>query len=259
MERTTSNDAPAPVPSRGNAKTAVLVHGAWHDGSAWDRVAALLTAAGHRVFAPSLTGHGDRAHLLGPEVGLTTHVDDIAGLILEHDLRDVVLAGHSYAGMVVSGVANRVPDRISKLVYIDAMVPTHGENAIDVMPLTQVLIDGAAGTDQPWRIPPLPELPAPHGLFGVTDPEDIAWLRTTLTDESVRCFRQPVEMDDPAQAAIPRVHILCVGGEREGVTRRPVPPVQPDGAPSRVHELKSGHDCMITEPRALSELLLRDD
>ncbi|MFD8738626.1 alpha/beta fold hydrolase [Streptomyces sp. NPDC059618] len=238
--------------------TFVLVHGAWHDGRAWDRVVPLLTARGHRVFAPSLTGHGDKAHLLGPQVGLTTHVEDIVGLILDHDLGDVVLAGHSYAGMVISTVANRVPERISRLVYIDAMVPTHGETAIDVMPITQVLIDRAAAGAQPWRIPPLPELPAPLGLFGVTDPDDIAWLRTTLTDESVLCFQQPAEMDNPAQAAIPRVHILCVVGAPEGVTRRPVPKTQPNGEPSRVHELKTGHDSMITEPAELSALLLEN-
>ncbi|MFC1432501.1 alpha/beta fold hydrolase [Streptacidiphilus sp. N1-3] len=238
--------------------TYVLVHGAWHDGQSWNRVAALLTAQGHRVLAPSLTGHGDKAHLLGPEVGLTTHVDDIVDLVLDQDLNDIVLVGHSYAGLIISSVANRIPHRVSRLVYVDAMVPTHGENAIDVMPLTQSLIDSAAATAQPWRIPPLPQFPAPFGLFGVTDPDDTAWLRSTLTDESVLCFQQPVELDNPAQALIPRVHILCVGSAPEGVTRRPLPPTQPNGEPSRVHELRSGHDCMIIKPAELSSLLLRE-
>ncbi|MFJ9024198.1 alpha/beta fold hydrolase [Streptomyces sp. NPDC102259] len=238
--------------------TFVLVHGAWHDGRSWNRVAPLLTAQGHRVFTPSLTGHGDKAHLLSPEVGLTTHVGDIVGLIHEHDLHDIVLVGHSYAGMVISSVANRVPERISRLLYIDAMVPTHGENAIDVMPLTQVLIDGAVGHDQPWRIPPLPQFPAPMGLFGVTDPDDIAWLKTTLADESVLCFQQPAEMDNPAQASIPRAHILCIGNEPEGITRRPIPKLQPSGEPSRVYTLNTGHDAMITKPAELSTLLLQN-
>ncbi|MGC5561810.1 alpha/beta fold hydrolase [Streptomyces sp. FR-108] len=238
--------------------TYVLVHGAWHDGRSWNRVAPLLTARGHRVLAPSLTGHGDKAHLLSPDVGLTTHTEDVVDLILDHDLNDVVLVGHSYAGMVISGVANRVPERISRLVYLDAMVPTHGENAIDVMPLTQVMIDGAAGNAQPWRIPPLPEFAAPIGLFGVTDPDDIAWLKGTLTDESVLCFRQPVEMDNPAQAAVPRTHILCVGNAPEGVTRRPVPELQPNGEPSHVLTLDTGHDAMITRPAELTALLLEN-
>lgn len=236
--------------------TYVLVHGAWHDGQVWNRVAPLLTARGHRVFAPSLTGHGDKAHLLGPEVGLTTHVDDVVGLILDEDLRDVVLVGHSYAGMVISTVANRVPERLAGLVYVDAMVPMHGENAIDVMPVTKMMIDGAAAGDEPWRIPPPPKLPAPLGLFGVTDPDDVAWLETTLGDESVLCFEQPAEMDDPAQESIPRTYILCVGSEPEGFTRRPVPASRPDGEPVRIHELNSGHDCMITQPAELARLLL---
>ncbi|WP_371483449.1 alpha/beta fold hydrolase [Kitasatospora sp. NBC_00315] len=241
-----------------NPTTYVLVHGAWHDGRSWNRVAPLLAAQGHRVFTPSLTGHGDKAHLLSPEVGLTTHVDDVVGLMLDHDLNDVVLVGHSYAGMVISSVANRVPERISRLVYLDAMVPTHGENAVDVMPVTQIMIDGAAGSAHPWRIPPLPEFPAPLGLFGVTDPGDIAWLRSTLVDESVLCFQQPTEMDNPAQALIPRVHVLCVGSEPEGVTRRAVPQTQPNGEPSRVLELETGHDAMITKPVELSGLLLEN-
>ncbi|MFI6339051.1 alpha/beta fold hydrolase [Streptomyces sp. NPDC050535] len=240
-----------------NPTTYVLVHGAWHDGQSWNRVAPLLSAHGHRVFAPSLTGHGDKAHLLSPEVGLGTHVDDIVGLILDHDLSGIVLVGHSYAGMVISSVANQVPERISSLVYIDAMVPTHGENAIDVMPLTQVLIDAAAESAEPWRIPPLPELPSPLGLFGVIDPDDIDWLKTTLADESVLCFQQPVQLDNPAQASIPRSHILCVGSKLDGVTRRPIPGTQPNGEPSRVHELECGHDCMITKPVELSDLLLK--
>ncbi|MGW6007818.1 alpha/beta fold hydrolase [Streptomyces sp. NPDC055210] len=241
-----------------NPTTYVLVHGAWHDGRSWNRVAPLLTAEGHRVFAPSLTGHGEKVHLLSPEVGLTTHTDDVIGLILKHDLADVVLVGHSYAGMVISSVANQVPERISSLVYVDAMVPTHGENAIDVMPLTQVMIDGAADSAQPWRIPPLPEYAAPLGLFGVIDPDDIAWLRSTLTDESVLCFQQPAELDNPAQASIPRTHILCVGNEPEGVARRPIPKLQPNGEPSRVHTINTGHDAMITRPAELGALLLHN-
>src|SRR5207248_6280747 len=97
---------------------------------------------------------------------------------------------------------------------------------------------------------------APLGLFGVTDPDDIAWLTTMLGDESVLCFEQPAEMDDPAQDSIPRTYILCVGNEPEGFTRRPVPTVLPDGEPTRIHELSSGHDCMITHPAELARLLL---
>ena len=230
--------------------TYLLVHGAWHGGECWARVVPTLTAAGHRVFAPSLTGHGDKAHLLGPDVGLDTHVDDVVALIADEDLTDVVLVGHSYAGLVVSSVANRVPDRVGHLVYLDAMVPRDGESAADVQPVTQMLIDRALASESGWRVPPLPELPPPHGLFGVTDAADLAWLRTMLTDQSVRCFQQPVRLDNPAAQAVPRTHIHCVADVPEGIVRRPVP------AAERVWRLPTGHDCMITMPAELAGLLL---
>jgi pimeloyl-ACP methyl ester carboxylesterase len=228
--------------------TYVLVHGAWHSGESWQRVAPLLTAAGHRVLAPSLTGHGDRAHLLGPEVGLDTHVADIANLITGEELTDVVLVGHSYAGLVISSVANRLPERIAHLVYLDAMVPEHGESAIDVLPITRMLIDQAAATAEPWRIPPLPELPG-GALFGVTDPADKAWLRTLISDEAVRCFQQPVQLDNPETERIARTHIHCTAGAPPN--RRPVR----EGA--QVWELPTGHDCMVTMPSELAALLLK--
>ncbi|MFI7000407.1 alpha/beta hydrolase [Nocardia sp. NPDC050175] len=236
--------------------TFLLVHGAWHSGRCWERVVPLLESKGHRVLAPSLTGYGDKAHLLGPEVGLDTHVDDIVTLINEEDLSEVVLVGHSYAGLVISSVANQIPDRIGHLVYLDAMVPMDGETAVDVQPISQHLIDLAANSDTGWRVPPLPERPPPFGLFGVTDPADMAWLRTMLSDQPVRCLQQPAHLDNPATTAIPRTHIHCVGATPPGITRRPVPALQPNGSPSQIWELPTGHDCMITMPTELSELLL---
>ncbi|AQZ62065.1 salicylate esterase [[Actinomadura] parvosata subsp. kistnae] len=237
--------------------TYLLVHGAWHSGQCWERVVPLLAAAGHRVLAPSLTGYGDKAHLLGPEVGLDTHVDDLVTLITEHDLTDVILVGHSYAGLVISSAANHLPDRIAHLVYLDAMVPQDGESALDVQPVTRALIDRAARTETPWRIPPMPELPPPLGLFGVTDPDDVAWLRSLLSDQPVLCLQQPVRLDNPAVRGIPRTHIHCVGATPEGIERRPVPPIQPNGSPAQVWELPTGHDCMITMPAELTDLLLK--
>ncbi|WP_181804012.1 alpha/beta fold hydrolase [Streptomyces shenzhenensis] len=231
--------------------TYLLVHGAWHSGECWERVVPLLTAAGHRVYAPDLTGHGGKARLLGPDVGLDTYVADVVGLIRDEDLTAVVLVGHSYAGLVVSSVANEVPDRVKHLVYLDAMVPEHGETAADIQPVTRALIERARASDDGWRVPPLPELPPPYGLFGVTEAADVAWLRTMLSDQAVRSFQQPVRLDDPAVRAIPRTHIHCVANVPEGVVRRPVPAHQP------VWELPTGHDCMITMPAELAELLLK--
>ncbi|MDT8911414.1 alpha/beta hydrolase [Amycolatopsis sp. PS_44_ISF1] len=234
--------------------TFLLVHGAWHGGWCWERVIPRLESAGHRVLAPSLTGYGDQAHLLGPEVGLETHVDDVVTLIETEDLREVILVGHSYAGMVISAVVNRVPERIAQLVYLDAMLPRDGETAVDAQPVSQRLIDQAVDG---WRIPPMPEQPAPFGLFGVTDPDDLAWLRGKLTDQPVLCLRQPVRLDNRAADVVPRTHIRCVGARPAGIVERPIPEVQPNGSPARVWELPTGHDCMITEPAKLTELLLK--
>ncbi|MGW3964560.1 alpha/beta hydrolase [Amycolatopsis sp. NPDC005003] len=231
------------------AITYVLVHGAWHTGQAWARVVPRLAASGRPVFTPTLTGYGETRHLLTPDVGLRTHTADVVRLLVEADLHDVVLVGHSYAGLVISAVANEVPERIARLVYLDAMVPVDGENGLDVMPITRSML----GTG--WRVPPLPELPAPHGLFGVTEPGDVAWLRTLLSDQSLRCLEEPVVLDNPAAAAIPRTHIHCTV-KPEGFDRRPVPPVQPNGEPADVRELAAGHDCMITAPAELAGLLL---
>ncbi|UQS27504.1 alpha/beta hydrolase [Amycolatopsis thermalba] len=236
--------------------TYLLVHGAWHTGQAWARVVPLLEAAGHRVLAPTLTGYGETVHLAGPEVGLDTHVGDVVRLIRAEGLTDVVLVGHSYAGLVISSAANEVPDRIARLVYLDAMVPEHGESAADVLPVTQGLIDAALASESGWRVPPMPELPPPAGLFGVTDPADVAWLRTMLSDQPVRCLQQPVRLDNPAARRIPRTHIHCTI-KPEGFERRPVPAVQPNGTPAEVWELPTGHDCMITAPGELAELLLK--
>ncbi|MBP2479234.1 pimeloyl-ACP methyl ester carboxylesterase [Crossiella equi] len=224
--------------------TFLLVHGAWHSGRAWDRVVPLLESAGHRVFAPSLTGFGDRAHLLGPEVGLGTHVDDVVDLVKAEGLEDVVLVGHSYAGMVISGVSDRIPERLAHLVFLDAMVPGDGEAAADVQPISAQLVAQAVDG---WRVPPPP---APLGTFGVTDPEDAAWLRTLLSDQPARTLREPVRLANPAAHALPRTHIHCTRDQPKGIARRPVP------AGQRVRELPTGHDCMITMPAELTALLL---
>lgn len=209
------------------------------------------------MLAPSLTGYGDKTHLLSREIGLDTHVDDVVRLIEEADLTDVVLVGHSYAGAVISSAANQIPARIAHLVYVDSLAPEDGETAIDALPELQGLIDLAAESGSPWLIPPPPEQPPPLGLFGVTDPADVAWLRTVLSDHPARCIQQPVRLDNPAAHAIPRTHIRCAGGNAEGFALPPVPAVQPNGSPAQVWELPTGHDCMITMPGELSELLLK--
>lgn len=118
--------------SRPATATFVLVHGAWAGGWAWKRVAPLLRAHGHDVFTPTLTGLGERVHLASPDVNLTTHIQDIANLLVYEDMKDAVLVGWSYSGMVVAGVQDSVPDRLAHVVYLDADVPRDGESDFDV-------------------------------------------------------------------------------------------------------------------------------
>ena len=126
--------------------TFVLVAGAWHGGWCWQRVAQALRQQGHDVYTPSLTGVADRAHLIGPDVTLSTHINDICGIIESYNLTDVVLCGHSYAGLIITGVADQHPDRLRALVYLDALVPEDGQSMFDTIPdeIAQGFIDQAA-------------------------------------------------------------------------------------------------------------------
>jgi len=135
----------------------VLVHGAWFGSWCWARVRRLLTAAGHRVFTPTLTGVGERSHLLSRDVGLDTHVADVANLMKWEDLRDIVLVGHSYGGAVVRHVADRMPDRIRSLVYLDAFVPENGKSLFDYIPDSgKGMRELAVAKGDGWKIPPMP-------------------------------------------------------------------------------------------------------
>jgi pimeloyl-ACP methyl ester carboxylesterase len=233
--------------------TYVLVHGGGHGGWCWQRVTPLLQAAGHQVHAPSLTGLADRAHLLTPDVDLDTHVSDITGLLLYEDLTDVILVGHSYGGMVITGVADRALGRIGHLVYLDASRPRHGEALADVSPSlmtalydTRRVVDGVElvlfpGTD-------------PLGNFGVTDPDAIAWMRPKLTPHPWKCFGQPIRIvNQSAVDALPRTNINCpvtLRGRTDESRARALDA-------TNVWEIDTGHDLMISEPEAVAEMLLK--
>ena len=167
--------------------TFVLVHGAWHGGWCWGRVRPLLQERGHDVFAPTLTGLSDRSHLLSPSVGLGTHVEDIVRLIEAENLYDVILVGHSYAGLVISSVASRIPHRVARRVHLDAFVPRNGEAAIDLLPETIAhhYRESVEGPGFGWLIPP-----RSLEVLGVTAAEDLGWLTPRLTPHLHRS-RQP--------------------------------------------------------------------
>lgn len=227
--------------------TYVLVIGAWHGGWAWKRVAPLLREAGHTVYTPTLTGLADRAHLASEDVNLTTHVNDVVGLIDFEDAEDIVLVGHSYSGFVITGVAAERPEKIGHLVYLDAFIPNHdGETFVqNVGPAAEAMV---AGPD--WRVPvPNP----PIGDFDVEDAEDLAWIRAKMTPHPRGTMMEPVRMPKPLEAQLfKRSYVLT--------SRSPFF----EAAATRVKgrpewsfcDLPAGHDSMVTAPRELADLLL---
>ena len=232
--------------------TFVIVHGAWSGAHAWRKVRPLLRAAGYEVFTPALTGLGERSHLASPEVDLDTHIQDIMNVLHYEDLWDVVLAGHSYGGMVITGVADRVPERLSQLVYVDAEVPEDGQSEYDLIPQEERAAYEELAHDRGdgWRIPP----PVPETLPEDLDP-DVRWALSRMVSQPVRTFVQPVWLTNPAAAAIPRTYILCTEG-KEG---QPVPAYveRARAHPGwRYRELAAGHGAHVTAPHELADMLL---
>src|ERR1700722_15405936 len=135
--------------------TFVLVHGAWQGASTWDLIVPKLQTAGHKVFAPIMTGLGADSHRLSSTVNLESHIDDVAGILRRERLHGVTLVGHSYAGMVITGVAERERGGLSRLIYVDAFVPDHEESALDLLPETiqKSLREEALANGQGWRLP----------------------------------------------------------------------------------------------------------
>jgi pimeloyl-ACP methyl ester carboxylesterase len=231
--------------------TYVLVHGGGHGGWCYAKVKQRLEKAGHEVFAPSLTGLAERSHLLSPAIDLEMHVHDVVQLLGYWDLRDVILVGHSYGGMVITGIADRAPERIAKLVYLDAANPRNGQSLVDVAgPIIEAVRPMGATVDGVELV----LLPAPGAgaFYGVTDPDDQAWMEERLTGHPWRCFEQKLDLRNEAVLwAIPQYHIVC---ESTLATRDPelVDGARRDG---RLWSIDTGHDLMITEPDFVTEAL----
>jgi pimeloyl-ACP methyl ester carboxylesterase len=224
--------------------TYVLVHGGGHGGWCYQRVARILRAAGHDVYTPTLTGLGERAHLLDARVDLDRHVADVAAVLRFEDLREVILVGHSYGGMVITGAADREADRVGRLVYLDAATPVQGQSLVDVAgpvinavrPMGEV-VDGIE----------LVLLPGPEAgmLYGVTDPADLVWMAERLTPHPWRCFEQPLMLENQdALWAIPQFHIVCTST----LATRDADQMARAREEGRLWDVDTGHDLMITEP-----------
>ncbi len=237
--------------------TFVLVHGAWHGGWCWQKVSPFLEAAGHEVYAPTLTGLAERASELSPDVGLDTHIQDIVGLLVGKDLHGVILVGHSYGGMVITGVVDAVPERIAHLVYLDTFVPRDGDAMVSVSPLViRPLLRKQTRADG-WRVDS-------RGDYGVTTEPDRSWVLSKVTPQPLKTLEQPLHLKNPAIVSTkPRTYIECFSGGffslpmqrivAHILAPRALPPTE---AGWRLRQLPTGHDAMITMPKELADVLL---
>jgi pimeloyl-ACP methyl ester carboxylesterase len=229
--------------------TIVLAHGAWSAAWAWKKMRPLFASAGHGFFAPTYTGLGERAHLARPDIDLSVHIQDVVGLIEMEDLRDVTLIGHSYGGMVATGVADKVRNRIARLVYLDAFVPKDGQSLLDLVPPAEaearrakVRADGDG-----WRIAPNP--PPPD-----TSPEDVAWTAPRRFPQPLRTFEQKISLSDRAP---PPRHYIYATRSGPGDTFRQFAERAKTEPGWTYWDIDASHNPHITCPDKLLDLLQR--
>lgn len=230
----------------------VLVHGAGHGGWCWRAVADRLRAKGYRVFAPTLTGLGDRRHLRSPDITLDTHIEDIVALIRVEELDDVNLVAHSYGGTVATGVCDRIKDRVRRVVFLDANVPDDGEATIPG--LTRELVETTTG--RPLLDGYLLPLMDPVTL-GI-DPGDAAttdWVRRRLTEQPLRTVAEPIRLREGGTEGLPRSFVLTTPPETlRDWQREKVEAIRNDST-WNYREMLVGHDAMIIAPCRTAELI----
>jgi pimeloyl-ACP methyl ester carboxylesterase len=199
-----------------------------------------------------MTGVGERAHLLHQGIDLDLHIRDIVAVLEFEGLEDVVLVGHSYGGMVITGVADRQPDRVGRLVFLDAATPINGQSLVDVAgPIIEAVRPSGETVDGVELV----LLPSPEaGMFyGVTDPVDLAWMAHKLTGHPWRCFEQPLTLtNEEALWSIPQFHIVCTST----LATRDAQMMAKARAEGRLWDIDTGHDLMITEPEKVASALL---
>jgi pimeloyl-ACP methyl ester carboxylesterase len=231
--------------SPASSKTFLVCHGAWSAGWAWKKMHPLMQAAGHRLVTPSYTGLGERAHLANPSIDLNSHVEDMLAVIKYEDLRDIVLVGHSYGGMVATGVADRARDKVRQLIYIDAFVPGDGQSLLDLNQAAVLRMQELTQSGS-WRVPPNP---TPSD----TSPADVEWLAPRRVDMPIKCFEQKLQLQG-GPLTLPRSYIYA--------TR--ITPADTFGSFARharsdpawnYHEIDASHSPNVTAPDALMALL----
>jgi pimeloyl-ACP methyl ester carboxylesterase len=236
--------------------TFVLLPAAWCGGWCWHRVAPLLRAAGHAVYAPTPTGLGERVHLAHPGIDLETHVTDVLNVLFYEDLTDVTLVGWSYGGMVAAGVADRAPERLAQLAYLDAAIPEDGQSlfeaAEDDGSLRAAYQERIAAAGTPGFLPFRTE-----GLEArVPDDADRAWMVARIVPHPIATFAQPIRLRNPAAARLPRAYVLCTEG-RDPDGPEPAFLRRARSDPGwRFREVAANHLAPISAPRATADALL---
>jgi pimeloyl-ACP methyl ester carboxylesterase len=244
-----AGEAASEVPRPGARGPIVLVHGAWHGGWCWQRLVPLLAVAGHTVYTPTLTGLGDRAHLARPDINLDLHTRDLQAFLEMEGLQDVTLVGHSYAGFIISMLAERARSRLRRLVYLDAFLPEDGKSALDYIQPPQARLATQESGQATGYVAPLP-----LAAFGLIDPVDVALAQPRIVAQPFGTLSQPIRLAQPAGQGVPRSFIECV---------KPTNPLfgqfaararaEPDWD---VYQLPTGHDAMIIAPALLADMLL---
>jgi pimeloyl-ACP methyl ester carboxylesterase len=230
------------------ATTFLVCHGAWSAGWAWKKMHPLMAAAGHRLVTPTYTGLGERQHLANASIDLETHIQDILNVIKYEDLRDIVLIGHSYGGMVATGVADRARDRIAQLIYIDAFVPRDGQSLFDINESGRQRILDQAKAGDGWRVPPMP--PPPD-----TAPTDAEWLAARRVDMPIKCFETRLKLQN-GEPSLPRSYIYATR-ITPADTFGPFAARARSEAGWRYHEIDASHAPNVTAPETLMALLQR--
>ena len=228
----------------------VLVHGACHGGWCYSRVAARLQAQGHNVYTPTLSGVGERAHLSGQAINLSTHIQDIVEIVQSQDLNDVILCGHSYGGMVITGVAGQVGERIRSLFYLDACVPENNQSLFDL-----------AGAERAWQMLEAAGetgtmMTPPGAAFFRVNSEDVEWVDQLCTPHPIACFVQKLRYTGREALVTRRTYAVCEQ-YRSTVNHSTYATVK--GLPGwKTASLDCGHDAMLDAPDALATLLLEE-
>jgi pimeloyl-ACP methyl ester carboxylesterase len=230
----------------------VLVHGGRHGGWCWRPVTVRLRAAGYEVYTPTLTGMGERSHLLSPQIGLDTHIQDLVAVFEYEDIQDAVLVGHSYGGMVVSGALEQIADRVRSFVLLDGHLPREGESVFDLNGPARAaaMIALADEAGEGWYIPP-----ADASRYGVTDPDDIAWVNSHMTAQPLRTYRDRIGATGRAWSH-PGMFVECVPSSLEPHLLERTRARSTTDPRFTYRVLHTAHNAMITDPKAVTELLL---